>query len=309
LLLKGISIYFSVEMKRLYFICLLLFYGQMQAQDFNWWAKLVDWDGVTPWQRYIKTNPAFMGPNALPVPFISNGSIDSINSVAVTGNLHFSRGDNTQNLAVYANYCVVKDIIAFDIYWVPYERYRMSHRIKEKRHVFSHYYYDKSAQGEIHLNTNIQLLKKWRSDVHLALRIGYRLPTSSGLGTARFTDAPGYYFDLSAAKQINKQSAWKLIGMTGVYVWHTNRDGQRQNDAFLFGGGLEWNPASWRMQVYGSGYLGYMKDQGDKPILLRANIERIGKRVNGLVKFQHGLYDFDYTSVEAGIRYSFKGRK
>lgn len=76
----------------------------------------------------------------------------------------------------------------------------MSHAIKERRHVFSHYYYDQSAQGEIHLNTNIQLLNKWRENFHSGLRIGYRLPTSNGLGMARFTDAPGYYFDLNAAK-------------------------------------------------------------------------------------------------------------
>jgi len=301
-----ISIYFRAPMKKHFFTFFLILYGHVYAQDFNWWAKLVKWDNITPWQRYIKTNPAYMGPNALPVPFISNGSIDSIHSFGVTGNFHFSKGDNTQNLALYANYCLAKDVISFDMYWVPYERYQMSHSIKEERHVFSHYYYDKSAQGEIHLNTNIQLLRKWRQYIHLALRIGYRLPTSNGLGTARFTDAPGYYVDVSAAKPFNKESFWKLIGMAGLYVWQTNLDGQRQNDAFLFGGGLEWNPSLWRVQIYGSGYLGYMNNEGDKPILFRTHIERRGKKINGILKFQQGLYNFKYSSVEGGIRYIYK---
>lgn len=293
-------------MKKHFFIFLILVAGHAQAQDFGWWAKLVNWDGVTPWQRYIITNPAYLGPNALPVPFISNGSIDSIHSIGVTTNFHFSKGDNTQNLAVYGNYCLVKDVISFDFYWVPYERYQMSHAIKEKRHVFSHYYYENSAQGEIHLNTNIQLLRKLRDYVHLALRVGYRLPTSSGLGSARFTDAPGYYFDLSAAKPLNKGSYWKLIGMTGLYVWQTNLDGRRQNDAFLFGGGVEWNPCRWRIQLYGTGYLGYMDDLGDKPVLVRAGIERKGKRVTGILKVQQGISNFEYSSIEAGLRYNFK---
>jgi len=295
-------------MKKHFFTFLFLLYGHVQAQDFTWWTKLVKWDGVTPWQRYLITNPAYMGPNALPVPFIGNGSIDSINSVSLTGNFHFSNGDNTQNLAVYGNYCVVKDVLAFDIYWVPYERYQLSHAIKEKRHVFSHYYHDNSAKGEIHLNTNIQLLHKWRNYIHLALRIGYRLPTSSGLGSARFTDAPGYYFDLSAAKPLNKESHWKLIGMAGIYVWQNNLDGRRQNDAFLFGGGVEWNPSMWRLQISGSGYMGYMENQGDKPILLRSSIERKGKKINGILKFQQGLHDFEYSGFEAGIRYTFKNK-
>ncbi len=293
-------------MKKYFLIIMVLLAEHVQSQDFNWWAKLVDWDGVTPWQRYIKTNPAYMGANALPVPFITNGSIDSVNSIGITTNFHFSKGDNTQNLAVYGNYCLVKDVISFDFYWVPYEHFQMSHAIKEERHVFSHYYYENSAQGEIHLNTNIQLLKKLRDHVHLALRIGYRLPTSNGLGSARFTDAPGYYFDLSAAKPFNRESRWKLIGMTGLYVWQTNLDGRRQNDAFLFGGGIEWNPSRWHIQLYGSGYLGYMDDMGDKPVLVRAGIERKGKRWNQLLRFQQGISNFDYSSIEAGLRYNFK---
>lgn len=295
-------------MKKHFFTFLVLIVGHAQAQTFEWWAKLVKWDGVTPWQRYIITNAAYMGPNALPVPFITNGSIDSVHSIGLSGNLHFSKGDNTQNLAVYGNYCLVKDVIAFDFYWVPYERYQLSHTIKEKRHVFSHYYYENSAQGEIHLNTNIQLLRKWRDHVHLALRIGYRLPTSSGLGSARYTDAPGYYFDLSGAKPLGKKSRWKLIGMAGLYVWQTNLDGRRQDDAFLFGGGIEWNPSRWHIQLYSSGYLGYMGHLGDKPVLLRASFERKGKRINEILKFQQGISDFEYLSIEAGLRYNFKSK-
>jgi hypothetical protein len=295
-------------MKRYLFFLLLLTSGYAKAQDFDWWAKLVTWDGVTPWQRYLITTPAYLGPNALPVPFISNGSIDSINSVSLTGNFHFSKGDNTQNLVVYGNYCLVKNRLAFDIGWVPYEHFRMSHTVKEKRHVFSHYYYDQSAQGEIHFNTNVQLLARWRKYIDLALRIGYRLPTSNGLGSARFTDAPGYYLDVSAGKPF-RGTGWKMIGMAGLYVWQTNLDGRRQNDAFLFGAGLEWNYSGWRIQAYGSGYLGYMNNLGDKPILFRTNLERRGKRVHGLLRFQQGISDFGYSSFEAGLRYAFKESK
>ena len=81
-----------LQMKKHFFIFLIFISTQTLAQDFPWWANLVKWDGVSPWQRYIITNPGYLGPNALPVPFIRNGSIDSINSIALTGNLHFSKG-------------------------------------------------------------------------------------------------------------------------------------------------------------------------------------------------------------------------
>lgn len=293
-------------MKKCLFLVFIILSAQVWAQDFPWWATLVEWDGVTPWQRYIKTNPGYLGPNALPVPFISNGSIDSVNSIGMTGNFHFSKGDNTQNIGIYGNYNLVKDIISFDFYWVPYERYQMSHAIKEERRVFSHYYYDESAQGDIHLNTNIQLLRKWRDLIHLALRIGYRLPTSNGLGSARFTDAPGYYVDISSGKPFHKDSDWKIITMAGLYFWQTNLDGRRQNDAFLFGGGIEWNPDKWKMQLYSSGYLGYMDDMGDKPIVLRAAFEHKGSRTTKILRLQQGIHNFEYSSVELGLRYNFK---
>src|SRR5215210_5586777 len=107
-------------MKQNLFVIFIFLGSIVRAQDFDWWTKLVKWDGVTPWQRYLITTPRYFGPNALPVPFMGNGSVDSIHSVSLTGNLHFSKGDNTQNVGIYANYCLVKQRVAFDIYWVPY---------------------------------------------------------------------------------------------------------------------------------------------------------------------------------------------
>jgi hypothetical protein len=274
------------------------------AQTFGWWADHVKWDGVSHWSKYIITQPAYLGPNALPVPRIGNGNIDSISSISLTGNLHFSKGDNTQNLTLYGNYFLVKGLISFDVSWVPYEYYTMSHEMKEKRNVFSHFYYDRHATGDIHLNTNIRLLKKWEKQVQLALRLGYRFPTSSGLGMARFTDAPGYYFDLSFGKPFHSTNL-KWVGMMGFYSWQLISDTHRQNDAFLFGSGLEWNTKTLRLQSYVAGYIGYMNNGGDKPVVFRTSLEKKLKRTSLLAGFQQGLHDFRYTSVEMGLKYRF----
>lgn len=93
--------------------------------------------------------------------------------------------------------------------------------------------------------------------------------------------------------------------MVGLYVWHTNLDGRRQNDAFLFGVGVEWNRRAWRLQVYGSGYLDYMDDLGDKPVLFRTSLEKRGQKIHGMLRFQQGISDFAYTSIETVIRYIF----
>lgn len=253
------------------------------------------------------TQPAYMGPNALPVPRTGNGSIDSSFSFSATGSFHFSKGDNTQHATLYANYCLVKNVISLDASWVPYEHFTMSHAIKERRHVFSHFYYDQHTSGDVHLNTTIQLLNKWRKQIQLALRIGYRFPTGGGLGMARYTDGPGYYFDLSFGKPFHA-SPVKWIGMLGFYSWQLIQYGRRQNDAFLFGTGAEWNTKTFRLQTYVAGYLGYLAYSGDKPIVFRTTLEKKLKRLTVLFNFQQGLNDFKYSTVETGIKYSI-GKK
>ena len=291
---------------RFYFLLIAIVTSNLaSAQDWLWWAELVKWDGVSPWQRYIKTTPKYLGPNALPVPLINNGSIDSVNTVGISGHFHFSKGDNTQNIVLYGNYCLVKNVISFDVSYIPHEVYSMSHEVKEERHVFSHYYYDTRAHGDVHFNMNIQLLNKWRKHIHLAGRVGYRFPTSTDLGTARYIDAPGYYLDLSFGKIFKRHPSFKWIGMVGMYSWQTNLDGKRQDDAFLFGGGLEFNKNRFRVQTYAAGYLGYMENSGDKPIVFRTAIEKRWNHIIAFFRFQEGLHDFSYSSFEIGSKYAF----
>jgi hypothetical protein len=284
-------------------LCGVAFSGK--SQDFGWWAQSVKWDGISHWSRYMITQPGYLGPNAMPVPRIGNGSLDSISSIAVTGNLHFSKGDNTQNITLYANYALVKNVISFDAMWVPYEHFTLSHQVKTSRHVFSQFYYDRHAIGDIILNTNFQLLNKWRKNIQLALRIGYRFPAGTGFGLARTTDGPGYNFDLSFGKPF-KNSSLKWIGMLGFYSWQIVSDRHRQDDAFLFGNGLEWNSKTWRLQTYVAGYIGYLENSGDKPVVFRATAEKKLKRSSLLLGFQQGLHDFKYSSAEIGAKYSFR---
>lgn len=216
------------------------------------------------------------------------------------------KGDKAQDWSLYGNYCLVKNLISMDISYEPVEFFQTSDTIKKQRHVYYKNYYDKHARGDVHLNFNIRLLKKWENTIRLALRIGYRYPASSGLGAARYTDGMGYYFDISYGKPLSPTLDW--IGMAGFYVWQLNGDGHRQNDAFLFGNGLEWNKNGWKLQGYVAGYLGYLLNSGDKPIVLRAHTEKRFKKASVLLRLQQGIRDFKYSSVELGAKY-FLNRK
>jgi hypothetical protein len=94
--------------------------------------------------------------------------------------------------------------------------------------------------------------------------------------------------------------------MLGFYSWQMINYNRRQDDAFLFGTGAEWNTKTIRLQSYVAGYLGYLENGGDKPIVFRTTLEKKLKRTSLLVGFQQGLHDFKYSTIEAGVKLSFE---
>lgn len=271
------------------------------CQSFEWWRDNVNWDGQSHWSKYIIISPKYLGPNALTVPFINNGSIDSFSSAGITANAHFSKGDKTQNFVVYGNYTTKNNTISVDLQYVPYERFRMSHEVKTERQVYYKNYYDKHTVGDFVVNTTIQLFQKWRDKAQLALRLGFRMPAGRHMGAARYGDVPGYWIDMGGAFPLGNPNL-NVIGMAGFYVWQTNVANFRQDDAVLFGGGFEWNKRDLKMQAYAAGYSGY-KNNGDRPTLLRFALEKKIRKKVLIFRAQQGLHDFEYLSFEAGAKF------
>ncbi|MBS4064845.1 MAG: hypothetical protein KGZ74_09810, partial [Chitinophagaceae bacterium] len=148
----------------------------------------------------------------------------------------------------------------------------------------------------------INLLNKIRDKVQLSLRTGYRYATSTRYEAARMTNAPGYYFDVSASRKFHPQSKWMYTAMAGMYVWQLPLG--LQNDAILFGAGIEYNNKQFQLQTNITGYLGYMKN-GDQPIVYRLRAGRNKKGMNWFAQFQQGLHDFKYTTGEVGGKFVF----
>ena len=289
-------------MKYRLLIISLIFPFLASSQTFDWWKNLVHWDGTTDWWKYLTISPKYFGPNALTIPMINNGSIDTTSYLGVSGNFHFSKGDNTQNIMLYGNYAPRNTKISIDVQFVPYEHFKMSHAKKEERKVYWENYYDKSTVGDVIVNTTVQLFEKWRKHVQLAVRVGVRMPSGGGQGAARYADVPGYWIDLGGAVPWNN-GQWKWMSMLGFYVWQTNFSNRlRQDDAVLCGTGFEWNKNNLRLQTYVAAYFGY-QENGDDPIVYRINAEKRSGRTIWLLRFQQGLEDFNYSSFEAGAKF------
>lgn len=274
-----------------------------RSQTPEWWRNNVQWDGSTYWAEYLITSPRYFGPNAFTVPAINNGSIDSISSLGAGFNAHFLKGDQTQNLTLYGTIAPRNTAISVDVQFIPYERFTVSHALKTRRRVYYEDYYDKHATGDVIVNTTIRLLKRPPETVQAAMRVGVRMPSGTQMGAARFADMPAYWIDGGFGFPLRNKN-WKWLLMSGFYVWQTNNDKLRQDDAFLFGSGLEWNKNSWRLQLYGAGYIGY-KNNGDRPVVARLGLEKKSRNRISFFRLQQGFFDFRYFSLEAGSRFLF----
>jgi hypothetical protein len=87
--------------------------------------------------------------------------------------------------------------------------------------------------------------------------------------------------------------------MIGFYVWQTNRDDWRQNDALLYGLGLAALGNKYEINIKWGGYKGYIGN-GDAPMVFRANAIYKFPKTHLKLSFQQGLHDFDYSSISFG---------
>ena len=276
------------------------------SQDYSWWNEKHNWDGVTSWNKYIIISPAFMGPNALPVPEIHNGILSNKCNFKFALDGHFSKGDQTENIFTELYIPLAKDKVGLNINVVPIEHYAIDTTTRDLRRIRD-YDGEGLAGGDIYVSTLIQLIKDKEKWPDILLTINLKTASGTNLAAARYSDTPGYYFDLSFSKSIEfNESRIKSIRpfiLGGFYSWQTYQDDNSQNDAALFGLGMDLNLDKILIKNTIGGYAGYVGN-GDKPLvyrfLLRSTLNTI---VNYEFRFQQGINDFDYSSFRFGLNF------
>jgi len=292
------------------FLSIILLSGALtsfsQDENYDWWNKKHNWDGISDWASYLTYSPAYLGPNALPVPEIRNALIETKVRLETRADLHFSKGDNTQNLFIKLLYPFWDGRVAVEMYGVPVEHFKMDTITRDER-AGRDPDAEGYAAGDIYFGTLIQLLRKHKHWPDLLLGITLRTASGGNVGNARYTDAPGYYFDISAGKTFFADSKLSLRPylMFGFYAWQTNRDEYRQNDAFLYGLGLSLFNEKFECNAKYGGYKGYIGN-GDAPMVLRANAIYKFPKTHLKLSFQQGLQDFDYSTFSLGAIFYFK---
>ncbi len=292
-------------------LAILLNSASAYSQDWSWWNEKHNWDGVTHWTHYLIVSPSYLGPNALPVPAIKQGIILQNFTMDIGGEGHFSTGDKTTNLYTDIFIPVCKSRAGINLTWIPVEYYQMDTLTRDERRARD---YDGKgfATGDLIIGTYIRILKERDRLPGILLTINLKAATGSNMEGARYADSPGYHFDLSFGKSfpVKKQhlTYFRLYGMMGLYVYQTHYDKNYQNDAFLYGGGINLGWKKFIIENQLGGYIGYIGD-GDRPVVYRLKIRsNRDARLNYALLFQQGIHDFDYSTIRVSAIINLKER-
>lgn len=288
---------------------LLLLSSVVFSQDdqWDWWNELHGWEqGMPSWKRWLIISPGYLGPNALPVPDIKAGYIPEMSEVSISGSRHFHPGDPTQDISGRLFLPFADSRIAFEVYGVILENYAFSEEIRNER-----FARDKDGrgitQGDLYFSTLIQVVRD-RMFPDMLFRIAGRTASGGAYSAARYSDSPGYFFDVSLSKDIGagRWSAVRPFASAGFYSWQTNDEYNLQNDAFFYGAGLEFKSPEWLISGVYSGYSGYQRNR-DKPSVLTFNLRHDWDYSAMALAMMVGLRHWDYYTIKITYAWKFDG--
>ncbi|MBN2237464.1 MAG: hypothetical protein JW729_07880 [Bacteroidales bacterium] len=284
----------------------LLIFSQLGLAQGTWWNNINEWDRIIPWERYLTQSPGFMGPNAFPVPEIKEGKMDSLLTFETAFEVHLNQHEQTKNIFSSLFIPFSNKKVGLNLFIVPIEIYKYDTFLRDQRSS-TDYDGQGTATGDLYIGTHIQLIenKKWIPDILLTINI--KTASGNSYGAARFSDSPGYYFDLSFGKSLalnkEKSAAIRMYGMLGFYAWQTNLPDHFQDDAVLYGIGAHFFTKKFNINQSFGGFKGYLNN-GDHAQVYRLDIQTNTKRtVNYKLRFQYGLKDIDYRSFRFSLLY------
>lgn len=247
----------------------------------------------------MKLSPGFLGPNSLPVPEVKKGLLTGDTELEASISRHFHVSDPTQDLSARLLIPFCEHRIALEAYGVLLENYQYTEEIRNER-ISRDYDGRGVVAGDLYVSMLIQVTRDLAFPNTL---IRLAVKTASGeASAARFTDTPGYFFDLSASKDftIGRKNLFRPYFDVGFYSWQTYLEDTPQNDAFYYGAGLEFRYQDWSLSGSYSGYSGYL-DIRDRPKLITLDTRYDWARAAARIQFLYGLRDWNYQT----FRFSF----
>lgn len=283
-----------------YLICFLLFPLNLLSQDYQWWNETHGWDGSSHWSSYIKLAPAFMGPNAFPIPIPERHIKES--SFEMRFSQHFNKGEQSRDL--FAKFSLpIGTKAALKLQVNPVEYYQMDALVRDERFARDEFP-EGYAFGDVLLEMNALIFEKEHSQI--LFNFGLKTASGSHFRNARYTDSPAYLINFSYHTSINLNDDLQIDmgALLGLYVWQTYLLNNRQNDAFLASFVCDLMYKNYIFSQSLRGFKGYL-NQGDSPLLYVLKFAKNWQSYQFYIQQQITLMDYPYNSLQLGGRYYF----
>ena len=242
--------------------------------------------------------PAFFGPNAFPVPEMTDGLTSHQLRVEMAADGYWGY-NNSRTIDLFARLRVPLFTRWANLtVWMPvYEWYRQTDGIG-------------SGAGDVYLTTDIQILhNEWfhsgntRYIPQMSVHLGIKTASGEQFSRARHYDSPGYFFDLTMGQTIPLEKiSLRFAGTVGFLCWQTTN--ARQNDAVMYGlQGKLAHPYFSFLAEWG-GYVGWER-YGDAPMVIKLRATSIIKGFEPFIQYQYGIKDYPFHQLRVGLAYSF----
>ena len=240
--------------------------------------------------------PAFFGPDALPIPDMSDGRVDEQLKLELAGDGYFGfNGDKTADLFARVSVPLFTRWANITLWMPVYEWYSQADGTG-------------SGAGDVYIATNIQVLHndwfktgKARYIPQMTVRVGVKTASGEQFQRKRHFDSPGYFFDLAIGQTIPIRSInLRFAGSVGFLCWQTTE--ARQNDAVMYGLQAQLNHEYFSLQAEWGGYVGWER-YGDAPMSIKVRAAGHIKGFEPFAQYQYGIKDYPFHQIRVGLAY------
>ena len=266
--------------------------------------------------QVTQISPYFFGPNAFPIPDMSDGRVIDKIQVETSGDLFMGkRGDHTVDTSLKINVPLWTNRASLSL-WMPVMEWWKNTDESLSASRISDDYKDEAAKGhmagDVYVALEMQLFRQDKFPFDGVLRSVLKTASGDGYHLARYYDSPGYFFDatLSRSFQKSERMSFRIGVSSGFLCWQT--DNGRQNDAVMYGlMGMCENEKISVSYVFG-GYCGWennIKERGraahDSPMSHKLRFAWNFSRWGIFVYGQKGIRDYPYDQIRLGVVYNY----
>lgn len=257
--------------------------------------------------------PAYFGPNAFPVPDMSDGSTSDHLKVGLYGDGFLCtltsdyKDDQTFDLFAKATIPLFSNRVNLTLWMPVFEYFRSGPAVNRLRRIENpDQWISGTDSGDAYVSTDILILDENRCGYGLVLRAALKSASGNSFSTARVYDCPGYFFDVAVGRNVYKSSDKKTVLRvalsTGFLCWQTANG--RQNDAVMYGLLASLRSGKFKAELNYGGYVGW-EGTGDRPMTLKTKLSWSIGQFSIDAMHQAGFIDWPFHQFRIGTTWSY----